>query len=125
VQDHGMITLKDFTTIEKLGAGVSGSVEKVVHAKTGEVYALKKINFISNDDQEKLLTRELDALISCDSSYIVQCYGAFYSQGQICIWLEYMDMGSLQTLMNLQENRRLPEPILMMITYKVQFSHIL
>jgi serine/threonine protein kinase len=68
--------------VEKLGSGVSGQVEKVVHETTGEVYALKvelfpitifqkKINFISTQDQEKLLTRELDALISCDSPYIV------------------------------------------------------
>lgn len=79
MQEYGKISLKDFKYIDKLGAGVSGSVEKVVHEITGKVYALKKINFMSNQDQEKLLTRELDALISCDSSYVVQCYGAFYS----------------------------------------------
>lgn len=79
--------------------GASGSVEKVVHEKTSEVYAIKKINFVSNDDMEKLLSRELDALISCDSPYVVECYGAFYSEGQICIWLEYMDMGSLTHLL--------------------------
>lgn len=44
------MSLKDFKYIEKLGAGVSGSVEKVVHEKTEKVYALKKINFMSNQD---------------------------------------------------------------------------
>lgn len=94
-----------------------------------DYYALKKINFISNQSQEKLLTRELDALISCDSPYIVQCYGAFYSvtnsnyiedkQGQICIWLEYMDLGSLTSLLNKSPDKKIKEPIMMLITYKV------
>lgn len=44
-----------------------------------KIWNFKKIKFLSDTNQEKLLTRELDALISCESDFIVQCYGAFYS----------------------------------------------
>ncbi|CAD8133622.1 unnamed protein product [Paramecium pentaurelia] len=43
------------------------------------MYTLKKIQFLGDTIQEKLLTRELEALISCESDFIVQFYGAFYS----------------------------------------------
>lgn len=73
------INLQDFKSIERMGSGASGSVDKVSYLN--EVYALKKIRYVSDSSSDQLLTRELDALISCDSQYIVQCYGAFYSQG--------------------------------------------
>ncbi|CAD8083763.1 unnamed protein product [Paramecium sonneborni] len=116
-QKQKNITLNDFELVTKLGQGGFGSVEKVQLKGTQELYALKKIKFLSDTNQEKLLTRELDALISCESDFIVQCYGAFYSQGYICIWLEYMDLGSLDKL--LQKDGLIKEPMMMMITYKI------
>ncbi|CAK80135.1 unnamed protein product (macronuclear) [Paramecium tetraurelia] len=80
------------------------------------MYELKKIKQLSDTNQEKLLTRELDALISCESNFIVQFYGVFYSQGYTCIRLEYMNLGSLDRI--LQKDGLIKDPM-MMITYKI------
>ena len=69
--------------------------------------------------------RELTAIIDCDSPHIVTCYGAFYSvrymiifkKGEIFILMEYMDLGSLDSIM--QKCNTIIESILMIITSQV------
>ncbi|CAD8193452.1 unnamed protein product [Paramecium octaurelia] len=111
------LKLEDFEIVCKLGQGNYGSVEKVLHKPTHDYYALKKIHYVSNDVQESLLKKELKALIDCNSQYVVQCYGAFYSKGEIYIVMEYMDMGSLQII--LEKTKKIPESITMLITKEV------
>ncbi|CAD8123514.1 unnamed protein product [Paramecium sonneborni] len=111
------LKLEDFEIVCKLGQGNYGSVEKVLHKPTQDYYALKKIHYVSNDIQESLLKKELKALIDCNSQYVVQCYGAFYSKGEIYIVMEYMDMGSLQII--LEKTKKIPESITMLIIKEV------
>ncbi|CAD8121124.1 unnamed protein product [Paramecium sonneborni] len=111
------LKLDDFEIVCKLGQGNYGSVEKVLHKPTQDYYALKKIHYVSNDIQESLLKKELKALIDCNSQYVVQCYGAFYSKGEIYIVMEYMDMGSLQII--LEKTKKIPESITMLIIKEV------
>ena len=49
-------------------------------------------------------------LHECNSPYIVGFYGAFYSDGEISICMEYMDGGSLDLVM--KNAGRIPEKIL-------------
>lgn len=63
------------------------------------------------------ILRELTVLHECNSPYIVGFYGAFNSDGEINICMEYMDGGSLDLV--LRKVTRIPEPILGKITEAV------
>ena len=43
----------------------------------------------------KQILRELQIMHDCNSEYIISFYGAFISDPNICICMEYMDKGSL------------------------------
>jgi mitogen-activated protein kinase kinase 1 len=63
------------------------------------------------------ILRELTVLHECNSPYIVGFYGAFNSDGEINICMEYMDGGSLDLV--LRKVNRIPENILSKITEAV------
>ena len=63
------------------------------------------------------ILRELNVLEECNSPYIVGFYGAFNSDGEISICMEYMDGGSLDLV--LRKVNRIPEQILGKITESV------
>lgn len=63
------------------------------------------------------ILRELTVLHECNSPYIVGFYGAFNSDGEINICMEYMDGGSLDLV--LRKVTRIPESILGKITEAV------
>ena len=65
----------------------------------------------------KQIIRELKVLHQCNSPFIVGFYGAFYSDGEISILMEYMNCGSLDLI--LKKCKRIPECILGKITYAV------
>lgn len=69
------------------------------------------------------ILRELTVLHECNSPYIVGFYGAFNSDGEINICMEYMDGGSLDLV--LRKVTRIPEPILGKITEAVSLEIIL
>ena len=66
--------------------------------------------------REQIL-RELNILEECNSPYIVGFYGAFNSDGEISICMEYMDGGSLDYILN--KVFRIPEEIIGKITIAV------
>ncbi|KAG9315876.1 kinase-like domain-containing protein [Chiua virens] len=74
---------EDLKDLQELGQGNGGSVKKVEHAPTKTIMAKKQI------------LRELQIMHDCHSPYIISFYGAFLSDPNICICMEYMDKGSL------------------------------
>lgn len=66
---------------------------------------------------KKQIIRELKILHECNSPFIVGFYGAFYSDGEISICMEYMDGGSLDLV--IKRYGRIPESILGRITSAV------
>ncbi|KAL4481784.1 hypothetical protein ABPG74_007873 [Tetrahymena malaccensis] len=109
--------LEDFETISELGRGASGRVFKVKHKETGKFYAKKEIRI--NDDEmfQKQLIWEIKTLFSCNSPHIVQYYCAFYTECMLHLILEYMDMGTLDTI--LKKTKQVSEPILIYTTYQI------
>ena len=63
------------------------------------------------------IIRELKVLHECNSPFIVGFYGAFYSDGEISICMEFMDGGSLDLL--LKQAIRIPENVLASISATV------
>merc|ERR1712025_1183836 len=86
---------EDFEKISELGAGNGGVVHCVRHTATGTVIAKKMIHLEVKPAIKKQIITELRILDECNSPYIVGFYGAFHSDGEINICMEYMDGGSL------------------------------
>jgi len=108
---------EDFEKISELGAGNGGVVHCVRHKETGTVIAKKMIHLEVKPAIKKQIITELKILHDCNSPYIVGFYGAFHSDGEINICMEYMDGGSLDLV--IKKNGKIPEQHLRKITYAV------
>lgn len=113
----GELSDDDFEKLGELGAGNGGVVMKVKHKSSGLIMARKLIHLEVKPAIKKQIIRELKVLHECNFAHIVGFYGAFYSDGEISICMEYMDGGSLDLI--LKKAGRIPEPILGTITAAV------
>lgn len=104
------LNIKDLKIIDTIGQGSSGYVERAIHEATNTIYALKTIPLNTDEKFRSQVYLELNTLISCNSEYIIKCYGAYLKNGMITIPLEYMDIGTLQDIIKKRE--RIPEVIL-------------
>lgn len=107
----------DFEKLGELGSGNGGVVTKVRHKSSGLIMARKLIHLEVKPAIKKQIIRELKVLHECNFAHIVGFYGAFYSDGEISICMEYMDAGSLDLI--LKKAGRIPENILGKITLAV------
>lgn len=96
----------DIDQLEKLqvlGKGGEGTVYKVRHKFTGAVYALKVASSSLNNNHSHNVHdvfREIEILESLDSPYVVGFHGVFKeSLGNVAILLDFMDLGSLETIL--------------------------
>ncbi|KAF2362871.1 Protein kinase domain [Trinorchestia longiramus] len=109
-QQIGELNTDDFEKLGELGAGNGGVVNKERHKPSGLIMARKLIHLEVKPAVWNQIIRELKVLHECNSPFIVGFYGAFYSEGEISICMEYMDGGSLDLL--LKQAIRIPEPVL-------------
>lgn len=61
--------------------------------------AIKIINVYDKGKRHQLYN-ELKAIKHQDSPYLLKCYGAFFEEGSVRLVLEYMDCGSMETMIN-------------------------
>ncbi|XP_022908228.1 dual specificity mitogen-activated protein kinase kinase dSOR1 [Onthophagus taurus] len=113
----GELSDDDFEKLGELGSGNGGVVMKVRHKVLGLIMAKKLIHLEVKPAIKKQIQRELKVLHDCNFAHIVGFYGAFYSDGEISICMEYMDAGSLDLI--LKKASRIPENILGKITLAV------
>ncbi|GBN93206.1 Dual specificity mitogen-activated protein kinase kinase 1 [Araneus ventricosus] len=116
-QKVGELINEDLENLGELGAGNGGVVTKNLHKPSGLIMARKLIHLEVKPAIRNQIIRELKVLHECNSPYIVGFYGAFYSDGEINICMEYMDGGSLDLV--LKKAGRIPEPILGKVTIAV------
>lgn len=67
----------------------------VCHRPTEMIMARKVIHVEAKNSVRRQILRELQILHKCNSPFIVSFYGAFLSDGDISICMEYMNCGSL------------------------------
>ncbi|KAF2008154.1 MAP kinase [Amniculicola lignicola CBS 123094] len=85
---------EDLIVLRELGSGNGGTVSKVQHAATKVVMARKIIHVEAKNEVRKRIVRELRIMHDCNSSYIVDFYGAFQNDtGDVIMCMEYMDVG--------------------------------
>nr|UCK81528.1 dual specificity mitogen-activated protein kinase kinase 1 [Arenicola marina] len=113
----GELAPEELEKMGELGAGNGGVVWRVKHKPSGQIMARKLIHLEIKPAVRNQIIRELNVLHMCNSPYIVGFYGAFYSDGEISICMEYMDGGSLDLI--LKKAGRIPEPILGKISVAV------
>ncbi|KZT73734.1 Pkinase-domain-containing protein [Daedalea quercina L-15889] len=86
---------EDLREMQELGQGNGGSVKKVEHVPTGTIMAKKIVLIDAKPSVRKQILRELQIMHDCNSEYIISFYGAFISDPNICICMEFSDKGSL------------------------------
>jgi serine/threonine protein kinase len=77
---------------------------------------------IYDKNKRKQLKTDLLTLQDIDCPYIVRFYGAFFSEGMVKLAIEYMDLGSLDKIIDRIKNKPspcTPEIILSKITKEV------
>ncbi|XP_011677450.1 dual specificity mitogen-activated protein kinase kinase 1 isoform X2 [Strongylocentrotus purpuratus] len=119
IMEIGEFCNDDFEVLKELGAGNGGVVTKVKHKMSGMVMARKLIKLEIKPAIRNQIIRELKVLHECNSPYIVGFFGAYYSDGEICICMENMDGGSLDQVMKSAPKGRIPENILGKVTVAV------
>ncbi|KAK3258958.1 hypothetical protein CYMTET_32021 [Cymbomonas tetramitiformis] len=97
--EFSILSLADLKNVGIVGKGSSGVVQKVQHIPTKDVYALKMIQMDMQEQVRKNILQELRTLHDAKCDNIVQCYGSFYENGVIYSVLEYMDGGSLTSVL--------------------------
>ncbi|XP_014398302.1 PREDICTED: dual specificity mitogen-activated protein kinase kinase 3 isoform X2 [Myotis brandtii] len=104
----------DLVTISELGRGAYGVVEKVRHAQSGTIMAVKRIRATVNSQEQKRLLMDLDVnMRTVDCFYTVTFYGALFREGDVWICMELMDT-SLDKFYRkvLEKGMTIPEDIL-------------
>lgn len=107
--------LANFEKLAVLGHGNGGTVYKVCHRPTNEIYALKVLRFVEDSEMvQQQAFCEVEILRRVDSGFVVMCHGVFengfagsYGGGDTCLLMEYMEGGSLHDI--LQKHHMLSE----------------
>ena len=92
------VSARNLRMVADLGAGNGGTVSKVEHLPTGVMMAKKVVYIDAKPDIRKQILRELQILHECHSEFIVGFYGASLSDIHLYMCMEYMDMGSLDSI---------------------------
>eukprot|EP01060_Flectonema_neradi_P013197 TRINITY_DN1997_c0_g1_i1.p1 TRINITY_DN1997_c0_g1~~TRINITY_DN1997_c0_g1_i1.p1 ORF type:complete len:346 (+),score=58.17 TRINITY_DN1997_c0_g1_i1:72-1109(+) len=112
---------------EELGSGASGKVRKCRYLKDGTFFAVKVValweaGYAMECDADKqtmkTINAEVNALRQHNCKYLINFYGAYYDAGTANFILEYMDIGSLQNILESNEKNgtTIPKSIIAHIT---------
>eukprot|EP00906_Rhabdomonas_costata_P014817 RCo021262 len=94
----GKIQWTDLKIGHVIGEGAQGKVRKVKHRKTGVIYALKIIT-LGKSVTKRTLQQELSRVLTMTNhDNVVTSVEAFYIDGALKILMEYMDLGTLQSI---------------------------
>jgi hypothetical protein len=106
----------DIVKLCSVGQGASGCVFRVLHKPTLRLMALKSID-ITDKSKRHQLERELLALDTSTSPFIVDFYGCYFEDNSTKLALEYMNRGSLEGI--LERHGALHHKVLQSITHQV------
>ncbi|XP_075421948.1 dual specificity mitogen-activated protein kinase kinase 3 isoform X2 [Ascaphus truei] len=115
------VAADDLVTLSELGRGAYGVVEKVRHAQSGTIMAVKRIRATVNTQEQKRLLMDLDiSMRTVDCFYTVTFYGALFREGDVWICMELMDTSLDKFYKNVAERgRTIPEDILGKMTVSI------
>jgi serine/threonine protein kinase len=97
--------------LTKLGQGAGGSVFLGLHTPSFRLLGCKTINVWDRKTRHQLL-RELKTLERMKHANLISYYDAYFDEGSTTLVLEYMDRGSLQTILDRYGPSAFPETVL-------------
>ena len=105
-KSNDLITIHNYTIIERIGVGSYGRIYKVM--KDNKIYVLKEIPINKNVDNEKIesVKNEAEILSSLDNKYIVKYFESFQAGQNIYIVMEYCEKGDLCTYMSERQKNK-------------------
>ncbi|VDL61768.1 unnamed protein product [Hymenolepis diminuta] len=106
-----------WTNISELGDGAFGKVYKASNNKTGELAALKSVDFTSEEELEDLMV-EIDILNECKHPNILHLHEAYVFDKKIWMYLEYCSGGAVDDIMK-NLDKPLTEPQIKFISREV------
>ena len=105
-----LISSFDLEKLQVLGHGDGGTIYKVCHKHTNAIYALKVVHSDFNPILHRQVFREMEILRHTDFPYVVRCHGIFEKPlGDIAILMEYMNLGTLDSLLRTHETFSKPK----------------
>ncbi|CAD5216082.1 unnamed protein product [Bursaphelenchus okinawaensis] len=88
-----LVTALDLVVVRELGRGAYGVVEEMEHTVTKRHFAVKRIHFSSNDEEQRRMLLELDTCMkSKNCELMVKFYGAMFRENDVWICMEVMDI---------------------------------
>lgn len=111
----------NFQIGEYLGQGACGSVYLATYLPNGLTLAIKSMN-IYDKNKRAQFKNDFKVLSANNCPFLVKFYGAFFEEGSVKIVLEYMNLGSLDKVIQKIKNNPtpcMPEAILSKITQEV------
>lgn len=112
-------TADDLTDEGEIGRGAYGTVNRMVHARSGTVMAVKRIRSTVDEKEQKQLLMDLDVVMrSNDCQFIVKFYGALFKEGDcwICMELMSISLDKFYKFVHDHLGESIPEEILGKIT---------
>lgn len=104
----------DLKPICELGKGAYGIVEKMMHAQSNTIMAVKRITCTVNSLEQKRLLMDLDVSMRSGScEFTVTFYGALFREGDVWICMEVMDASLDKFYKYVYDNGRvIPEEVI-------------
>ncbi|KAK0048963.1 dual specificity mitogen-activated protein kinase kinase 5-like isoform X1, partial [Biomphalaria pfeifferi] len=99
----GEITKESLHYEQMIGAGNGGKIYKTIHKPTGKIMAVKEIEVHIAVPEQRQIILELEILYKCHCRMIISFYGAYFFENRISICTEFMDGGSLDLYMPVNE----------------------
>ena len=96
----------DFSKLSKLGNGSYGHVFRIRHKETNKIYALKEMNKLKLNKEDKLyqIYVENEMLKICSHKNIIKYYGFYENNSNFSIIEEYCPYGDLSSFLNENKN---------------------
>ena len=97
----------DFETLNDkcIGSGTFGSVWKVRHKITNEIYAIKVINkeYIIKQNMIEQIKKEIEIMYKLNHPHIIKLYSHFEDDEDFCLIMEYVSRGQLYSFIKKQK----------------------
>ena len=97
----------DFETLNDkcIGSGTFGSVWKVRHKITNQIYAIKVINkeYIIKQNMIEQIKKEIEIMYKLNHPHIIKLYSHFEDEEDFCLIMEYASRGQLYSFIKKQK----------------------
>ena len=101
------LSKSDFETLQDkcVGSGSFGSVWKVRHRETNQIYAIKVINkeYIIKQNMTEQIKKEIEIMYKLNHPHIIKLYSHFEDEEDFCLTMEYASRGQLYSFIKKQK----------------------